>query len=120
MSSTSRGLDTRLETMLCYLGWWVTGIVFLFVERKDKTLRFHAAQSLVVFGALSFFFFLWGLGSAFALFWIPPAFGMIQSIGNLLWLGTILLWLFLLAKAWRGETWRVPVAGDLAIKIASR
>jgi uncharacterized membrane protein len=28
--------------------------------------------------------------------------------------------LFLLVKAWRGETWRVPAAGDLAVKIASK
>ena len=120
MTSTSRGLDTRLETMLCYLGWWVTGLVFLFIERRDPAVRFHAAQSLVVFGPLSAVFFLWGGASAFVFFWVPLAFQMVQTIGNLLWLGTVLLWLFLLLKAWRGETWRVPVAGDLAFKIASR
>ena len=65
-------------------------------------------------------FFLWGGASAFVFFWVPLAFQMVQTIGNLLWLGTVLLWLFLLLKAWRGETWRVPVAGDLAVKIASR
>ena len=118
MSSSSRGLDTRLETMLCYLGWWVTGLVFLFIERRDPAVRFHAAQSLVVFGTLSAVFFLWGGASAIVFFWIPLAFQMVQTVGNLLWLGTVLLWLFLLVKAWRGETWRVPVAGDLALKIA--
>jgi len=120
VSSTSRGLDTRLETMLCYLGWWVTGLVFLFIERRDQAVRFHAAQSLVVFGTLSAVFFLWGGASAIVFFWIPLSFQLVQTIGNLLWLGTVLLWLFLLLKAWRGETWRVPVAGDLAVKIASR
>ena len=120
MSSTSRGLDARLEAVLCYLGWWVTGLVFLFIEPRDRTIRFHAAQSLIVFGTISGVFFLWGAASAMMLLWAAPAFQMFQAIGNLLWLATVILWLFLLLKAWRGETWRVPVAGDLALKIAQR
>ena len=115
---SSRGLDQQLERLLCYLGWWVTGLVFLFVEREDRDLRFHAAQSLVVFGTISIVFFLWGSATAIVLFWIPQSFQLFQAVGNLLWLATVILWLFLLMKAWRGETWRVPVAGDLALKIA--
>jgi len=26
--------------------------------------------------------------------------------------------LLLLLRTWRGETWRLPIAGDLAVKIA--
>jgi uncharacterized membrane protein len=115
---SSRGLDQQLETLLCYLGWWVTGLVFLFIERDDQHLRFHAAQSLVVFGTLSMVFFVWGSATAIVLFWVPQVFQMFQAIGNLLWLATVILWLFLLLKAWQGETWRVPLAGDLALKIA--
>ena len=115
---SSRGLDQQLERLLCYLGWWVTGLVFLFVEREDRDLRFHAAQSLVVFGTISIVFFLWGSATAVVLFWLPQSFQLFQAVGNLLWLATVILWLFLLMKAWRGETWRVPVAGDLALKIA--
>ena len=50
---TSTGVDARLSSVLCYAGWWVTGIVFLFAERRHSGVRFHAAQSIVVFGALS-------------------------------------------------------------------
>jgi uncharacterized membrane protein len=35
-----------------------------------------------------------------------------------LWFGAVLLWLLLLLRTWRGETWRLPIAGDLAVKIA--
>ena len=116
---SSRGIDQQLEKLLCYLGWWVTGLVFLFLEREDRELRFHAAQSLVVFGTISIVFFLWGGAAAIVLFWVPPAFQLFQAVGNLLWLGTVVLWLFLLLKAYRGDSWRIPVAGDLALKIAS-
>ena len=47
-----------------------------------------------------------------------PAFQLVQAIGNVLWLAAVVLWLFLLLKAWQGETWRVPLAGDLAKKLA--
>ncbi len=117
-SSTSTGVDARLASMLCYAGWWVTGLVFLFAERKHHDVRFHAAQSIIVFGVLSVVLFLCGGASAIAFFVAAPTFQMIQAIGNVLWFGAVLLWLFLLLKTWRGETWRVPIAGDLAVKIA--
>lgn len=116
--STSTGVDARLASVLCYAGWWVTGLVFLFAERRNMTVRFHAAQSLIVFGVLSVALFLCGGASAIAFFVAVPTFQLLQAIGNALWLGAVLLWLFQLVKTWRGETWRVPVAGDLAMKIA--
>ena len=118
--STSTGVDARLASVLCYAGWWVTGLVFLFAERRDMTVRFHAAQSLVVFGLLSVLLFACGGASAVAFFVAVPRFQLLQAIGNALWFGAVLLWLFLLVKTWRGETWRVPVAGNLAMKIASK
>ena len=45
---TSTGVDSRLASVLCYAGWWVTGLVFLFAERQHRGVRFHAAQSLLV------------------------------------------------------------------------
>jgi uncharacterized membrane protein len=117
-SATSTGVDARLSSLLCYAGWWVTGLVFLFAERKHPDVRFHAAQSLVVFGVLSVALFLCGGASAIAFVVATPTFQMIQAFGNALWFGAVLLWLVLLVKTWRGETWRVPVAGDLAVKIA--
>jgi uncharacterized membrane protein len=116
--TTSTGVDARLASMLCYAGWWVTGLVFLFAERRHPDVRFHAAQSLIVFGALSIALVLCGGASAVAFFVAIPAFPMLQSIGNAIWFAAVLLWLFLLMKTWRGETWRVPIAGDLALKLA--
>lgn len=117
--STSTGVDARLSSVLCYAGWWVTGLVFLFAERRHSGVRFHAAQSLVVFGALSAALLLCGGASAVAFFVAGPRFQIVQMIGNVLWLAAVVLWLYLLLTTWRGETWRVPLAGDLAKKIAS-
>ena len=116
--STSTGVDARLASVLCYAGWWVTGLVFLFAERRNQEVRFHAAQSLIVFGALSAALFLCGGASAVAFMVAVPSFQLLQAVGNALWLAAVLLWLVLMVKTWRGETWRVPGACDLARKIA--
>lgn len=119
-TSTSTGVDARLSSVLCYAGWWVTGLVFLFAERRDRTVRFHAAQSLIVFGVLSVALFLCGGASAIAFFVATQTFQMVQAFGNALWFGAVVLWLFLLLKTWRGEDWRVPLVGDLASRLARK
>jgi uncharacterized membrane protein len=116
--STSTGVDARLASVLCYAGWWVTGLVFLFAERQHANVRFHAAQSLILFGTLSVVLFLCGGASAIAFFVAVPTFQLLQAFGNALWFGAVLLWLFLLVKTWRGETWRVPMVAGLALKLA--
>ena len=108
---TSTGVDARLASVLCYAGWWVTGLVFLFAERQHRGVRFHAAQSLLVFGILSAVMFASGGASAVAFFVAGPSFQLLQAAGNVVWLAAVALWLVLLLKTWRGEIWRVPL-GD--------
>lgn len=49
--------------LLCYVGFWVTGIIFLIIERKNKLVRFHAMQSLVVLGIINI---IWGVANSFS------------------------------------------------------
>jgi len=59
-----------------------------------------------------------GGASAVAFFVAAPAFQLLQAAGNVVWLGAVALWLVLLLRTWRGDTWRVPLIADLADKIA--
>ena len=74
MTDTSTGVDARLSSVLCYAGWWITGLVFLFAERRHGGVRFHAAQSIVVFGAFSLAFVLTGGISAVTFVLAAPTF----------------------------------------------
>ena len=47
---SSTGLPPRLAAVLAYGGWWVTGLIFWVVERRNRFVRFHAAQSIAAFG----------------------------------------------------------------------
>lgn len=118
MRETSTAVDARLSSVLCYAGWWITGLVFLFAERRHAGVRFHAAQSIVVFGAFSLALLLTGSLSAVTFVLGAPAFQLVQTVGYVLWLAAVIMWLYLLLTAWRGETWEIPLAGTLARKLA--
>jgi uncharacterized membrane protein len=96
-------LAPNIVGVLCYLGIWVTGIIFFILEQKNKWIRFHAAQSIVVFGGL-------GILTAI-LHWIPFVGWVFTAI---IWIIGIILWLVLMSKAYNGERYKLPVAGDLA------
>ncbi|MCL6449240.1 MAG: zinc-ribbon domain-containing protein [Armatimonadetes bacterium] len=43
-----------------------------------------------------------------------------HMLGNLLWLVSIVLWVFLMVKAYQGERYKLPVVGDLAERYAGQ
>jgi uncharacterized membrane protein len=118
--TTSTGVDARLSALLCYLAWWVSGLVFLVIEQRNEAVRFHAAQSIVLFGGFSVLIFLMAMASVGMLFISPAAFQAAYTLSFLLSLASIALWLFVMLKIFKGESWRVPYAADLASRLASR
>ena len=117
---TSTGVDPRLSALLCYAAWWISGLIFLIIEREHRTVRFHAAQSLVLFGGLSVIIVILSLGSLAMLMVSGGAFQAARLLVYLVWLAAVVIWLVLMYRTYNGETWRVPLAGDLAAKIAAR
>jgi uncharacterized membrane protein len=102
MEKTSTGLQENIASLLCYLFGWVTGIIFLLLEPKNKMIRFHAFQSIIIFGALNI---LW-----FVFFFIPFLWVLYWIIEVL----AFILWIVLMVRAYQGQKWKVPVAGDMA------
>ena len=45
---TSLGLSQEMAGALCYIYPWVSGVVMLILEKKNKTVKFHALQSVMV------------------------------------------------------------------------
>jgi uncharacterized membrane protein len=100
---SSTGLEPNIAGLLCYLGGWISGIVFLVIEEKNKFVRFHALQSIVTFGALTVAGALLG--------WIPYAGSVFGTIIGIL---AFILWILLMVKAYHGELYKLPVAGQVA------
>ena len=104
-SVTSLGISQNMAGALTYLLGWVTGIVFLLIEKENKFVRFHAMQSIVVFVAFTIASFIAG--------WLPVIGGVLSS---LLALGGIIIWLFMMYQAFIGVRYKLPYAGDFAEK----
>ena len=115
----SAGMTDNVAAALCYLFGLITGILFLVLEpyNKNKTIRFHAFQSIFFNVAVialdivlsifaSILFRISFLGWMLALLW--PLFG----------LACLAIWLFLMYKAYNNEKFKLPIIGDLAEKQA--
>ena len=102
-NKTSTGLEQNIAGLLCYVLGWITGIIFLFIEKENRFVRFHAVQSIVVFGAFTVVDLIIG--------WIPVIGWIIAWI---LGIAAFILWIVLMYKAYRGELYKLPVAGNIA------
>jgi uncharacterized membrane protein len=112
LGKTSTGMETNLAALLCYALGFVTGIIFYVLEKESKFVRFHAMQSIVVFG------FLFGLGIvARVLIFIPVLGWMVMGIiYPVIGVASLILWVILMIKAYQGEYFKLPIAGDIAEK----
>jgi len=107
-ADTSTGLSPNTAALLCYVGIWISGIIFFVLEQKNKFVRFHAAQSIVVFGTLTVAGVILGLIPV-----VGDAFSTIIGI-----IGFI-VWIIMIVKASSGEWYKLPWAGDVAEKMVA-
>ena len=101
---TSTGFDANVAAALSYLVGFVTGIIFLLVEKDNRFVRFHAMQSTLVFA---------GIVAIDILLQIVPILGALVVVFVVIPLSAI-LWLVLMFKAYQGEEFKVPLVGQMA------
>ncbi len=100
LGKTSTGINPTVAGLLSYLLGFVTGIIFLVMNRF---VRFHAMQSILSFG----FLFVINIVLHFIPFigWaLVPILGIVSLI----------VWILLMVKAYKGEYYKLPVVGDMA------
>src|ERR1700731_1181174 len=49
LGPTSMKFNPRISAALSYVLWWITGLIFLVAERRNRFVRFHAIQSILTF-----------------------------------------------------------------------
>jgi len=109
---SSTGLDSNVGGLLSYVLGWITGLIFFLLEEKDEYVRFHAVQSIIIFGAITVFSIVFGI------LFLVPFIGPI--LGGFLWIASVALWIILMVKAYQGERFKLPIAGDLAEKYSAK
>ena len=97
--------NQNLMGALTYVLGFVTGIVFLLIEKQNQYVRFHAMQSTITFGVM---------------FVLSMVLGLIPVIGWLLTMligpVSLILWIVLMYKAYSGEKFKLPYVGEMAEK----
>lgn len=116
-TSTTTEIEPTVAATLSYTLGVVTGVLFLVLEKENKFVRFHAAQSTVA----SLMLVLVAVGVSMA----SRVLAYLPFVGRLgvfflttgLALVTFVLWLALMYRAFSGDRWELPVAADVAKKM---
>jgi uncharacterized membrane protein len=116
-TSTTTGIEPNVAAALSYILGLITGIIFFALEKENNFVRFHAAQSIVVSVLLII------ISTAISI--LGGVLAFLPILGSLmvflvtvgLAIGTFALWLMLMWRAYSGDTWEMPIAGDLARRI---
>ena len=112
-SPAAAGLQENVAAALSYLVGWLTGIVFLLIDKRPF-VRFHAAQSIVFFGGIFVIQILLGfLGHSILGLLIVP-------VSLLLWLAEVIAWVVLLIFAFQGKNFEIPIVAPIAKNIAGK
>lgn len=109
---------------LSYLFWWVSGLIVYFNERRNRFVRFHAVQSILLTGALTvasvLLYILAELSGDLAAATRQPAFAHVgQGLALLGFFAIIALWLAPMIAAWSGHHLRLPIVGAYAERYAA-
>src|SRR5437868_15196085 len=93
---TSTGFDANVAAALSYLVGFVTGIIFLLVEKENRFVRFHAMQSTMLFV---------GIVLVDILLQIVPILGALVVFLVVIPASAV-LWLFMMFKAYQVEEYK--------------
>ena len=110
-ASSSVGLDTNVAGLLCYTLGWITGLIFFLLGKEDKFVRFHALQSIITFGAFTVLWIVFSILTDIG--YVGTLFRVLNILSGIL---AFVLWIVLMVKAYQGERYKLPVAGDIAEK----
>lgn len=108
------GLEPNVAGALSYILGALTGILFLVIDGQRPFVRFHAMQSIVLTVAMVVLWIVFGVLSM-VLAVIPIIGWLIGILASIaLSLGALILWIYLMYRAWSGDEWEVPYIGRYA------
>lgn len=116
---TSTGMNAKNAALLSYLLGWLSGLVFFVIERKNRFVRFSAAQSFLLFGGVTIIYVLLQLIHAIPLigFLLSP---VLSCATFIVLVPAALLWLFLMFRSYQGVQVKLPIIGDYAESLVAR
>jgi uncharacterized membrane protein len=116
---TAIGLDGKITSALGYpIG--LIAIIEIIIEKENRFARFHSFQSLLLHAAWIVIFILLSILMGVAAVisgTLAALMGLVVSLLSLVYFGSLL---FCAYKAYQGETFKLPVIGDMAANFANK
>ena len=95
----STSVPQGVASLITYFVPLFGGLLFLFLEKENKLVRFHAVQSILLW----IFFII-----------ISAVFGWIPGINIILWIFVIAVWIFIMYQALLERNFELPILGQIA------
>lgn len=125
---SSTGLEENLAALLSYVFGWLSGLIFLLIEKDSKLVRFHAMQSILLNVCCAVVAFVLWIVMFILVLVVGQISGSLSTILGLLftlvWLafsvGILIAWVMCLIKAYQSQFFKLPIIGDFAEKFVSK
>src|SRR5258705_1294287 len=125
---SSTGLEANLAALLSYVFGWLSGLIFLLIEKDSKLVRFHAMQSILLNVCCAVVAFVLWIVMFILVLVVGQISGSLSTILGLLftlvWLafsvGILIAWVMCLIKAYQSQFFKLPIIGDFAEKFVSK
>jgi uncharacterized membrane protein len=115
-SSAAGGLEQNVAGLLCYLIGWISGLIFLLLDKRPF-VRFHGAQSIAHFVTcmaawIGFWIVTIVLGVITSFIGFPIGF-LTAFLFPLIIIGSFAAFIFCMYKAYNNEKYKLPVIGNM-------
>ncbi len=126
-------MDPKVAAAISYI--WIVGVIFFFLEKENKFVRFHAMQS-IIFGITNTVVMIvllvvgFVLTFAFGIGGTMVGGGIGTLISMLVWVVWLLFWLIAMAlliglilaavRAYQGQKFKLPIIGNIAESIVEK
>ena len=121
---TALGLDTNVGALLCYLPVCAISLIYsiivLVTEKDNRTMRFHALQSLLLSAVATVVIFAIAIvgGILVAATGSSILGGLLSLVYGVAIIGFIALMVLGCIKGYQGQKFKFPIVGDMAEKWA--
>ncbi|MBJ7600138.1 hypothetical protein [Candidatus Nephthysia bennettiae] len=107
----------RNRAFYSYILGWLTGLIFLFVEKENMDVKFHAAQSLVFFAATAII-----IGVLDSITRLGPGLEFVSWISGFVGLFVFITWIYALCRSWSdgGARFEIPLVKKLVTPASER
>ena len=121
--SPTAGIDENVAGLLCYVFGWVSGLIFLLIDKRPF-VKFHGAQSIalnisfvgvwILYLIFSFFITMVSAVLHFPIGFI--SFFLLPVVG----LAFLVVWIFMMFKAYSHEKYKLPIIGNIVEKMVGQ